>query len=374
MRKVLLLAGEESGALYAERIRQALLQADPATEVRGYGDAGFEIGDLAVMGILGVLRKIFFFMRVKRTMRRMIDEWRPDVVCTVDYPGMNLRLAAYAKSRGIRAVHVVCPQVWAWKRGRIPRIEASVDALCCFFPFEPALFRPGFATFVGHPLLDEIRRERECESAAVAADSCDGRLLAVLPGSRMAEIRHHLPTLLEVIAKLVDRVPGLRVVFPAANAKARDAIQNGVTDFCSQWSGNGSKVSVLPPGSARAALAKADCAVAASGTVTLEAALFGCPTVLVYKVDPFFAFLARRFIRGVRHIGLANIIAEKSGAECPMPELLQEDFTVDAVTQRLLPLLTDVAANAEARQALATTVALLESDGGAIERIARLLA
>lgn len=120
MRKVLLLAGEESGALYAERIRQALLRANPATVVRGYSDAGFEVGDLAVMGVLGVLRKIFFFMRVKRTMLRMIDEWRPDVVCTVDYPGMNLRLAAYAKSRGIRAVHVVCPQVWAWKRGRIP--------------------------------------------------------------------------------------------------------------------------------------------------------------------------------------------------------------------------------------------------------------
>ena len=371
MRKVLLLAGEESGALYAERIRQALLQANPATEVRGYSDAGFEVGDLAVMGVLGVLRKIFFFMRVKRTMQRMIDEWRPDVVCTVDYPGMNLRLAAYAKSRGIRAVHVVCPQVWAWKRGRIPRIEASVDALCCFFPFEPALFRPGFATFVGHPLLDEIRREREGERSPASAD---GPLLAVLPGSRMSEIRHHLPTLLEVVAALLKRVPGLRVAFPSANAKAHAAIEQGIAKFDSGWASDGSPVSVLPPGNARAALADADCAVAASGTVTLEAALFGCPTVLVYKVDPLFAFLARRVIRGVRHIGLANVIAEKAGVKCPMPELLQEDFTADAVTQRLLPLLTDTAANAEARQALASTVALLESDGGAIERIVRLLA
>ena len=370
MRKVLLLAGEESGALYAERIRQALLQANPATEVRGYSDAGFEVGDLAVMGVLGVLRKIFFFMRVKRTMQRMIDEWRPDVVCTVDYPGMNLRLAAYAKSRGIRAVHVVCPQVWAWKRGRIPRIEASVDALCCFFPFEPALFRPGFATFVGHPLLDEIRRERENGRSPASAD---GPVLAVLPGSRMSEIRHHLPTLLKTAAALLKRVPGLRVVFPSANAKARAAIEQGIAKFDSGWTADGSPVSVLPPGNARAALAKADCAVAASGTVTLEAAILGCPTVLVYKVDPLFAFLARRFIRGVRHIGLANVIAEKSGAECPMPELLQEELTVDAVVQRLLPLLADAAANAAARQALASTVALLESDGGAIERIVRLL-
>ena len=112
MKRLLLLAGEESGVLYAEQIRRAALREWPDLEIRGYGDYGFAVGDLAVMGIVAVLRKIFFFMRVMRTMKRAIDEWRPDVVCTVDYPGMNLKLAAYAKSRGIRAVHVVCPQVW----------------------------------------------------------------------------------------------------------------------------------------------------------------------------------------------------------------------------------------------------------------------
>ena len=151
--KILLLAGEESGMMYRERIAAKVGGLCPGAEIRGYGDYGFNTGDLAVMGILAVLRRIFFFMRVRRTMERAIDEWRPDVVCTVDYPGMNLRLAAYAKARGIRTVHVVCPQVWAWKRGRIPKIEAALDRLCCFFPFEPALFRPGFAEFVGHPLV-----------------------------------------------------------------------------------------------------------------------------------------------------------------------------------------------------------------------------
>ena len=159
MKRLLLLAGEESGVVYADMIRRAVLRAAPGVEIRGYGDYGFAVADLAVMGILAVLRRIFFFMRVRRTMRRAIDEWRPDAVCTVDYPGMNLKLAAYAKSRGVRTVHVVCPQVWAWKRGRIPKIEASVDRLCCFFPFEPALFRPGFAEFVGHPLAEEMKRE-----------------------------------------------------------------------------------------------------------------------------------------------------------------------------------------------------------------------
>ena len=154
--RVLLLAGEESGVLYANQIRAEILRRWPEAEIRGYGDYGFRVDDLAVMGIGQVLKKIFYFLRVKQTMERAIGEWKPDVVCTVDYPGMNLKLAAYAKARGIRAVHVVCPQVWAWKQGRIPKIELALDRLCCFFPFEPGLFRPGFATFVGHPLVDEM--------------------------------------------------------------------------------------------------------------------------------------------------------------------------------------------------------------------------
>ena len=368
MRRMLLLAGEESGELYARQIRRAVLRTGPETEIRGYADAGFDISDLAVMGILGVLRKVFFFMRVKRAMTRMIDEWRPDVVCTVDYPGMNLRLAAYAKSRGIRTVHVVCPQVWAWKRGRIPKIEASLDRLCCFFPFEPALFRPGFATFVGHPLAWSWARGKE-EGRRKKEDAREegGRLLAVLPGSRIGEIRHHMATLAEAVAKLRAEVPGLRVVVPAANEKAYRAIREEIAR-----AGAGEGVDVRA-GGARDVLREADAAVVASGTATLEAALAGCPTVLVYKVDPVFAFVARRVIKGVRHIGLANIIAEKSGMECPMPELLQEDFTAEAVAGRVREWLVDAESNAAARRRLSATVALLRMDGDPIAEVARCL-
>ena len=362
MKRLLLLAGEESGVLYAEQIRRAVLRVSPDAEIHGYGDYGFAVGDLAVMGILAVVRKIFYFMRVMRTMKRAIDEWKPDVVCTVDYPGMNLKLAAYAKSRGIRAVHVVCPQVWAWKQGRIPKIEASLDRLCCFFPFEPALFRPGFAEFVGHPLAGN-GRVGSVELKGAGEEG--GKLLAVLPGSRMGEIRHHMATLLASVAELRRAIPGLRVSIPAANERALRAIKEEVGR-----SGCGDGVEVRL-GGARGLLARADAAVVASGTATLEAALAGCPTVLVYKVDPVFAFVARRVIKGVRHIGLANVVAEKAGVVCPMPELLQEDFTADAVTAHLRPWLTDPAANAAARRDLAATMALLGSGDDSIERIVR---
>ena len=366
--KLLLLAGEESGVLYADKIRAEVLKAHPDAEICGYGDYGFEIADLGVMGLGQVLRKIFYFLRVKRTMERAIDAWKPDVVCTVDYPGMNLKLAAYAKRRGIRAVHVVCPQVWAWKKGRIPKIEASLDKLCCFFPFEPGLFKPGFAEFVGHPLVEEMGVEDRCRCRAEGE-----KILAVLPGSRLGEIEQHMPVLVEVVKRLgthgTDGTHAMpRVVIPAANEKAYRAILSYVSRLPS------SSVQVeLRRGGARDVLRQADAAIVASGTATLEAALANCPTVLVYRVGWLFAFLARRFIKDIRHIGLANVIAEKAGVPCPMPELLQEDFTAENVLAQIAPWLTDESANFNMRQRLAETVKLLRSDGDSVTKITRFL-
>jgi len=365
--KILLLAGEESGVMYAERIRGELLRTCPEAEIRGYGDYGFRTEDLAVMGIGQVLKKIFYFLRVKRTMVRAIVDWRPDVVCSVDYPGMNLKLAAYAKTWSIRTVHVVCPQVWAWKRGRIPKIEASLDRLCCFFPFEPELFRPGFAEFVGHPLVEEFNAEAQRRRERV-----EGKVLALLPGSRMGEIEQHMPVLLGVIGKLGDTprlgASALKIVIPAANERAFRAICQ-----CVAQTNLPDGLVEVRQGGARDALFQSDAAVVASGTATLEAALANCPTVLVYRVGWFFALAARIVIRGVKHIGLANIIAEKAGRPCPMPELLQENFTAPNVLSHVESWLTDVSANRAARQALAETMGLLRSEGGAIARIARVV-
>ena len=375
--KVLLLAGEESGMIYRERIAAELRARVPGVEIRGYGDYGFKTGDLAVMGIVQVLKKIRYFLRVKRTMKRAIDEWRPDVVCTVDYPGLNLRLAAYAKAKGIRTVHVVCPQVWAWHQGRIPKIERSLDRICCFFPFEPSLFRPGLGIFVGHPLVEEMGNgeitelsnnriiefangERGTASSLIPHPPPPSPLLAVLPGSRIGEIRHHLPKLVETARILKREIPGLRVVVPAANEKARRAIAA---------LGGANPPFEIRLGGARDLLRQADAAVVASGTATLEAALARCPTVLVYHVDLLFEVICRFVLKGVKHIGLINIVCEKTGHDCPMPELIQQDFTVPKMLERLRPWLTDAKANAAARKALDESVALLRTNGDAVARI-----
>lgn len=348
--KILLLAGEESGLIYANRLKE-LLAGD---EIRGYDDYGFKTADLAVMGFMAVISRIGYFLNVKKTMERAIDEFKPDVVCTIDYPGMNLKLAAYAKKKGIRTVHVVCPQVWAWKAGRIPKIEASLDKLCCFFPFEPALFKPGFAEFVGHPLVEEFKRSR-------ADASVSGRVLALLPGSRIGEIERNLPVMLETLSLIaVDKA-----VIPAANERAREKI-----DSILSRSPVNSPVEVRL-GGARELLLSARAALVASGTATLEAALARCPTVLVYKVSPVLAWIARRVIKGIKHVGLANIIWEKCGGEgvSPMPELLQEDFTAEKAAELLRPYLDSDEEHRKAAQRLDEAVKLLETGSSAFSRI-----
>ena len=363
--KILLLAGEESGVLYAERLRRAL----PGCEFRTYQDR-YKTSDLAEMGFWAVIKRLFFFLGVQRTMKRIIREWRPDVVVTIDYPGLNLKLAAYAKARGIPAVHIVCPQVWAWHQGRIPKVAAAVNRLLCFFPFEPALFRDYegrdfHAAFIGHPMVDVFSEEERRH----AGPECQGLrsqgapLLAILPGSRVGEIQRHLPRLLDAV-RLLDR-SDVRVVIPAANDRAEAEIRATIT------ARNDPFEPEVVKGGARDLLRRADCAAVASGTATLEAALARCPTVLVYAVSALLAWFARRVITGVKHIGLANVIAEKSGVEPPMPELLQEAFTPEAVAAQLSAWLTDAEARARASRALDAVMARLHSDGDALGLAAR---
>ena len=359
--RVLLLAGEESGVLYAERLRRAL----PGCEFRTYQDH-YRTSDLAVMGFWAVIKRLFFFLGVQRTMKRVIREWRPDAVVTIDYPGLNLKLAAYAKARGIPAVHILCPQVWAWHQGRIPKVAAAVSRLLCFFPFEPALFKDYegkdfHALFIGHPMVDIFAEEAQGRRD----DAANGkeRVLAILPGSRVGEIQRNLPRLLDAV-RLLDR-QDLRVVIPAANDRAEAEIRATIT------ARNDPFAPEVVKGGARDLLRRADCAAVASGTATLEAALAHCPTVLVYAVSAMLAWFARHAIKGIKHIGLANVIAEKSGVEPPMPELLQEAFTPEAVAAQLTAWLDDAEARARASRALDDVMARLHSNGDALGLAAR---
>jgi len=370
--KILLLAGEESGVIYAQRLQESLravASADGEIEFRGYDTEGFKTGDLAVMGFWPVLRRLGYFLGVAKTMKGVISSWRPDVVVTIDYPGLNLKLAAHAKSLGIPAVHLVCPQVWAWHQNRIPKIAATLTKLLCFFPFEPALFaKTGLdAKFIGHPMVDVFAHEEQGGTASVPSVESE-RLLAVLPGSRIGEIRRHLPRLVKVLELLSAESLRLKVVIPAANDKAGQEIDRWLPAAkIAELKVKGIAVAVQK-GRAREVLRQATCAVVASGTATLEAALARCPTALVYAVSPLLAWFARRVIKDIHYIGLANVIWEKSGGagEAPMPEYLQEAFTPEAVAKELGEWLRNEESRQTARRRLDEAMALLHSDGDAL--------
>lgn len=364
--KILLLAGEESGVIYAKRLKRELEAASSSPiEFKGYQDF-FSTEDLGVFGIWEVLKRIFFFMKVKRTMLGLVDSWRPDVVVTVDYPGLNLRISEYAKSKGIPAVHIVCPQVWAWHKNRIPKIPSKMTRLLCFFPFEPQIFKDYesedfSAKFIGHPMVDIFREE----GAKGRGASGEAPLVAILPGSRAGEIMRHMPRLVKAMRIVAARPGGAAFTIPAANAKAKRLILKALAD------GGAEGLATVTDGGARDILRSADAAVVASGTATLEAALAGVPTVLVYAVGPLLAAFLKRAITGVKHVGLANIIAEKAGVKCPMPELLQERFTPEAVAEIVLGWLSDGEARDGARKALGDVMARLHSDGSALGLAAR---
>ncbi len=357
--KILLLAGEESGLLYAKRLKELL----PA-EYKTYQDF-FKTSDLAVMGFFPVLKRIFFFLRVARTMKNLIRTWKPDAVVTIDYPGLNLKLAAFAKQQGIPAIHIVCPQVWAWHQNRIPKIAASLTKLLCFFPFEPILFpkTPGFKPiFIGHPLCDLFEEGRNIEKK-----KSEKKIVAVLPGSRTGEIERIFPRLLRAV-EILKKSGDFEYVIPAANDRALNEIEKILSN--SEFDSVRSCVKVQK-GGARDLLRCSHAAVIASGTATLEAALARCPTVLVYAVSPLLAWFARRVIKGVKHVGLANIIVEKcaggnTSVKYPMPELLQEAFTPEAVAAQLTPWLTDDKAHAAVVATLDSAMAYLHSDGNAL--------
>ncbi len=369
--RVLICAGEVSGDMHAAALMRALRERLPGPLVfRGFGgDAmraeGAELlyhtDRIAIIGITPVIKNLPFLLGMIRRMKRDIQDWRPDLVLTVDYPGMNLRLAKFAHDNGLKTVHYICPQVWAWHRGRIPKIARMLDLLLCIFPFEPELFKdtPLQALFTGHPLVD---RAAETRAEPPAALPWLGRhRIALLPGSRTGEITRILPRLLAAATLLEKRLGGdCSFIIPAPTPKMR-ALGEAVAAAAPVKPQHLSFVD----GQARQVMLQAHTAAVASGTATLEASLMCCPTVLVYTAS-FITYLAARcFATGVNHLGLANIIAGKE----VMPELLQHDFTPERLADLLYRYLTDSGFRAQTLEALDAVNAVLGA-GNASSRAA----
>lgn len=309
-----LSAGEVSGETHAARVLRAL-QAGASAPVRttcfggdtlqaAGGNVVVPLSGHAIMGLGGVLRALPFILRTFATFLRVLREDRPSLVVLVDYPGFHLVMAAAARRHGVPVVHYIAPQYWAWAPWRMRRYRRCVDLCLAILPFEPALFRSNGVdcTYVGHPSLDQLAAAPP-DPAHVARERASPTL-CLLPGSRRRELDLHLGGMLGVVRRLRVADPDLRVVIAHRDA-AREPLlreflaREGATDI------------EFELGHVTEKLAGAQVVLAKSGTGSLEAALLGTPTVVVYRLPPFFVFL-KGVLLNVPFFAVANLIAGRA--------------------------------------------------------------
>ncbi len=369
---ILIVAGEVSGDMHAAALVRELRRLLPAARFFGIGgdrmralgvETFLDVHDMAVMGFTEVIRRLPFFRKAFRQTVAIALQRRPDAVILVDYPGFNLRLAVRTHAAGIRTFYYICPQVWAWNRGRIPRMASIVDLLLAIFPFEKAVFEgtPLRVEFVGHPLVDEIN-EALSEPPAPLPWQGDPRI-ALLPGSRAQEIRRILPCLCDAAVQIERQRPGASFLIPTPGPDAERLIRTMLAELPVKPARL-----AFAPGGTRQVLRQAHAALVTSGTATLESALLMCPTVVVYRTSPLTYFLGRRLVR-VPHIGIVNVIAGRRIC----PEFIQHATTGANLAGALLPLLDDSHARREMLRGFEEVKSLL-GPGGAAARAAAILA
>jgi lipid-A-disaccharide synthase len=328
--QILVVTGEASGDAHASELVAALQARRP--DLRFFGMGGSKLAargvellygahEVSVMGITEVLPKIPRILQVLRGIATAASERRPACAILVDIPDFNLRLAAKLKALGVPVAYYVSPMIWAWRRGRVKTIRKLVDRMLCILPFEEAFYRDSGvdARYVGSPVVEQV------PSPASTADfrqrlglPPEAPTLALLPGSRMSEIRRLLPTMVSAAKQLAAERPGLQIVVPVAPTIPREEV-------ISRFEGSGLSP-WLVDGRAPEVVGASDAAIVASGTAVLEAGLMQRPLVVVYRVS-LITYLVGRLMLKVAHVALVNLLAGRR----LVPELLQGDMTPERI-------------------------------------------
>lgn len=366
---LLISAGEASGDMYAARLATALQKrADVALfgmggpQMRAAGvDVITDYKEVSVVGITEILSHLPSLILAMRHLVSEARSRRPPFAILTDFPGFHLRLARKLRPQGVRNIYYICPQFWAWRPWRVRVVRRRFAQALCIFPFEEEFFGgAGVPTkFIGHPLVGAVQatetREEFCRRQNLDPAV---PIVAILPGSRKAELAQHLPVIREACG-LIQAERQTQFVIAAAVHSEVEELQAG-------WHAAG-RVTVVE-GQTYNALAAADAAIVSSGTATIEAALLDVPMVVVYRVTPLTALLAKPLVR-TKHFSMVNLIAERR----VVPELIQKDFTPDRVAREVLNLLCDPNAGEELRQGLAEVRKRL-GPPGAVERAAEAIA
>jgi lipid-A-disaccharide synthase len=333
--KIVVVTGELSGEIHAARLLTALKELTPIS-VSGMGGSllegmGGEIvqhyHDISVTGLTEVLSKLPRIRKAYNTLKRHLLETRPALLILVDFPGFNLRIAAFAKKQGIPVVYFIPPQVWAWRKGRIKGMKKSIDLIISILPFEEELYKKHAmeVTYVGHPFATTVKplsdKEEFRQSIGIADQS---KMITIMPGSRKNEIIRHLPVMAQIARRLRSAFPDTTVLLPVADGIPMEMVENLLpTD------------SGIRPvkGVTYDALAYSDLAIIASGSATLEAALLGVPSIVIYRIS-WISYLIARLVVKVKFISLPNIIAGKE----VFPEFIQHLSAEDVADKAIYML------------------------------------
>ena len=368
-RDILISAGEASGDRYAAMLVDQLRSQWPDT--RFFGCAGqcmrragveavIEAESLAVVGLVEVVAHLPRIWREYRKMVSAVEARRPELAILTDSPDFHLRLARQLKRQGVPVVYLVAPQVWAWRKGRIRDMRQTISRLLCIFPFEEAFFRENglAACYIGHPLAGVMRPSLEkAEFFRKHRLSPNRQLVTVLPGSRKGEAARHLPALVEAVERIY-RQQATHFLLPASETTG--------AAFFTERIGR-APIQVIE-GETWDAIAHADLALAASGTVTIEAALAGTPMITFYKVNSL-SWLLGRFLVRVPFYSMVNLVAGRA----IVPELMQAAMTGKRLADVALQLLKDGGARERMREELAEVARRLSSDGRPMEKAAALV-
>ena len=337
--KIMISAGEASGDMHAGALVREIKKIDSKAEVFGMGgdclrNAGgevlFDIKEHGVMGIFEVIKKLPQLFKLRDDMARVMDERRPDVLVVIDYPEFNMRLAKVAKSKGIPIVSFIAPSAWVWRKGRAKGISELVDKITSIFPMEYDCYKEAGADieFVGHPLMDIVKptKTKEETRAKLGIDESN-KIVLLLPGSRLQEIKNMLPQMLKTAKIMKAKDPSLEFIMPRANTIPKEMLTSALKEYDTNY------VRITEE-ETYDLMNISDVAVATSGTVTLEAAILELPCVICYKTSALTAFIARSVI-GIKTIGLPNIVAGR----IVMPELLQETMTPENMAKEAFNLI-----------------------------------
>ena len=363
--RLYLIAGEASGDARGAELMRALHERDASLEFFGAG--GREMRALggehftdwaeeAVVGLWDVLKKYGYFKAQFDRMLADIARVQPRALVLIDYPGFNLRLAQTVKRAmpGVRIIDYISPQVWAWNRGRIPKMARYLDLMLCIFPFEKPLYeKSGLPTvFVGHPLLDSLEAKRTGQPR-------DPQLVGLFPGSRQKEVRKIFPVMVQAAQRMKSARPDLRFEAAAAAHELADAMRAAVRHF-----GESEDFCRVTVRNSHELMQRASAGIVCSGTATLEAAFFGLPMCIVYKVAALTWIVGKQLVK-VPFLGMPNVLAGREIAR----EFLQSDATPTALADEILRLVTDPAARETLQRELAAVITQL-GDRGAARRAA----